>query len=149
MSNSLQTQKIFRHYFFTYNFCPFSSSSLSATPILKILFLFLVSHNSGGFLNCLLFFFLFVLLSVMNSSEGYSNVLSSRSPILFLHSWVYLWNSSAFFSSFIVFFNPRSSVLVFVYLKVANLVKPLVLFMHCFPNFIWFSVFSCSSLNFL
>lgn len=56
----------------------------------------------------------------------------------------------AFFSSFTIFFSTRISVLVFLYLMVAvSLSNFFVLFMHCFPHFIWLSVFSCSSLNFL
>ena len=97
---------------------------------MQILFLFIVSHESHRLSSFFSFFFFFIFLFA--PLTGANNVLAFRSLILSsAQSSLLMKLSIEFFSSVIVFFNSK----IFFY-GYCFLTELLVLFMHCFPNFV-------------
>lgn len=120
--------EVFRHYCFTYTFCPFLFLSF---------FCSFRNANTVSF-HCVACFwqaFFTLFHSLLSSDWSISNVLPSRSLIL-SSMWLNLfWNSFEFFSLVFVFFNARISVwwfnFCFCYLMVAVFGgELLLLFMH-------------------
>lgn len=132
----LQIWEVFSHYFFQISSLHLPVTSPPETYIMHILIYFMVYHNSLS-----LFHFYFFLLVPLTQT---SNYLSSSLPILSSTWSSLLLNLCTFFNSIILFFISRISFLFFFkfFLYFTSLCwYILILFLHCFPDFIYLSLF--------
>lgn len=115
---SSQVWKVFRNYYFKYILCPFvfcSDSGISRSWVVS----FHVCHNSYRVSS--LFFFLFFLFTPLDNFQLYP-----------LGCWFFtLWGQ------IIIQFNYNffSTLRFLLFDSCCFLMKLLILFMHCFPNF--------------